>query len=90
MKATKTTKKTAGLKQLICAVRLINTPAAKFLNGNELTKLASFRRPEAILKPAAQLFDLFAWSESKQGYSFWSSVWWQLLEVEPEAMEEFN
>lgn len=81
-------KKTAEMKQLICAVRLINTPAARYLNGTEVTKLDSFSMPDTELLPSETLQCIFYWSETKQGHSFWSAVCRQLKAAEAEKEQQ--
>ena len=81
-------KKTVALKELICAVRLVNTKAARYLNGTEVTKLESFSMPDFVTKPSRHLESIFLWRESKQGHSFWDGVCRQLIEADRERERE--
>ena len=78
-------KKTVAFKKLICAVRLIDFKAAKYINGTAVTKLPTFLMPEAALAPSHQLGQLFLWGESRQGHDFWAKLRRQLEAAEAEA-----
>src|ERR1035437_5294532 len=61
-------------KKLIRSIEKIESEAANYLRGEKIVSLTSFKPIKTNYKKTRTLSELFIWSESPQGHSYWSNI----------------